>query len=69
MSMSCGNNADAGAAAGQVLGIALEHDRVPADVAQQMGHQQAAVRTADHQSAPFGHAVRPSLDRNGVDVG
>src|SRR2546429_621251 len=36
--------ADAGAAAGQILGVALEHDDVPADVAQQMRGQQSAER-------------------------
>jgi hypothetical protein len=50
-------DADAGPAAGEGLRIALEHDRVPAHMAQQMRRQQPAVRTADDQSAPYGHAV------------
>ena len=50
-----GMGADAGAAAGEVLGVALEHDDVPADAAQEMRRQQAAERAADHQSASSGH--------------
>ena len=47
--------ADAGAAAGEVLGVALEHDDVPTDVAQQMRRQQPAERAADHQRATNTH--------------
>ena len=43
--------ADAGAAAGQLLGVALEHGRVPADAAQHVGSEQAADRTADDEGA------------------
>ena len=47
--------ADAGAAAGEVLGVALEHDGVPAGAAQEMRRQQSAERAADHQDASRGH--------------
>src|SRR5207253_2767321 len=43
--------AQPGAAAGEVLGIALEHDGVPAGAAQEMCREQPAERTADHQAA------------------
>src|SRR5262249_36416715 len=47
--------AEPGAAAGEVLGIALENDRVPAGAAQEMGREQPAERAADHQGASCGH--------------
>ena len=55
--------ADAGAAAGEVLGVALEHDDVPADVAQQMRRQQPAERAADHQRATITHQAMAQGDQ------
>ena len=43
--------AEADAAARQLLGIALEHDDVPADAAHQVRGDQPAERAADHQRA------------------
>lgn len=43
--------ADPDAAAGEVLGDALEHHGVPADRAQQVRGEEAAERAADHQRA------------------
>ena len=53
--------ADAGAAAGQLLGVALEHDCVPADAAQHIGGEQATDRTADDEGALFAHPVIASI--------
>src|SRR5690242_5209007 len=47
--------ADAGAAAGQLLAVALENLRIEADAAQHVGGEQAADRTADDDGAT-GHA-------------
>ena len=54
--------ADAGAAADEVSGVALEHDDVPADVAQEMRRQQSAERAADDQGArrPWHLSARPT---------
>jgi hypothetical protein len=46
---------DAGAAAGQLVGVLLEHHRVPAGAAQQQRGEQAADRAADHQSTRLAH--------------
>jgi hypothetical protein len=51
---------DAGAAAGQFLGVALEHRGVPARAAQHVGGEQAADRTADDERAWLGHRLSPS---------
>jgi hypothetical protein len=58
--------ADAGAAAGEILGVALEHDGVPAHAAQEMRGQEPAERAADHQSASSGHGLNASVDRKSV---
>jgi hypothetical protein len=47
--------AEAGAATGEILGIALEDDSVPADGAQKTCREQPAERTADHQGKSSGH--------------
>ena len=47
--------AQPGAAAREVLGIALEHKGIPAGAAQEMCGEQPAERAADHQSASRGH--------------
>ena len=47
--------AEPGPAARQILGVALEHERVPADAAHEIGGQQPAERAADHQRAWLSH--------------
>jgi hypothetical protein len=47
--------AQPGAPAGELLGIALEHDDVPAGAAQEMCRKQPAERAADHQRPTGGH--------------
>jgi hypothetical protein len=47
--------ADAGAATGEVVGIALEHDRIAAHAAQEMRRQQSAERATDHQGTSRRH--------------
>src|SRR5688572_24956823 len=51
--------ADPGAAAGQLVRVTLKHHRLPADLAQRVGGEQASDRAADDQGA-LGHAVRRS---------
>src|SRR5690348_9842442 len=48
--------ADAGATPGQLLGVAFEYVRVPADAAQHVGGEQPADRTADDDRAGLAHA-------------
>src|ERR1700685_842879 len=60
--------AKANAAARQLLGIALEHSRVPSGRAQQMRHDQPAQRTADDEGAARTH-IFPSPLWAGVGVG
>ena len=52
-----------GAAAGEVLGIALEHHRVPAGVAQELGRQEPAERAADHQGTSLRHQLNDAALR------
>jgi hypothetical protein len=51
-----GVRTDAGAPAGQILGVAFEHRHVPAGVTQEICGQQSAERAADHQDASSCHA-------------
>jgi len=60
--------ADAGAAAGKLLGVALEHGGVPADATQHVRGEQAADRTADDQSSLPGHVLE-CLPRDPVKFG
>src|SRR6185312_14778628 len=53
-----GVRADAGAATGQLLGVAFEHDRVPADAAQHVGGEQSADRPTDDKGARHSSAYR-----------
>src|SRR5262249_57474663 len=47
--------AEAGAGAGEIPRVALEHNSVPADAAQKTCREQPAERTADHQGTSSGH--------------
>src|SRR5882757_7185611 len=53
--------ADAGAAPGQLLGVALEHVGVPADAAEHVGSEQPADRAADDEDTGFAHRVIASI--------
>ena len=61
--------AKADAAAGQLLLVALEHDRVPAGRPQHVRNDQPAQRAADHQHAAGRHPLLPSPLWGGAGVG
>ena len=50
-------SADAGAASGQVIGIALEYADIPARAAQEMSGEQSAQRAADDHRPSRAHLM------------
>src|SRR5436190_20652291 len=60
--------ADAGAAAGEILDVALEHVDRKAGSAQEVRGEQSAERAADHDGAALGHRVASSVDRQYINI-